>query len=55
VVVGTRIWELLKRLRQIRSLLESVVDEFEVIEKRCAEDLFRFLVELERNGLITIV
>jgi Coenzyme PQQ synthesis protein D (PqqD) len=53
-VVGTRIWELLKQQRQIPSVIESVVDEFEVIEKRCAEDLFRFLAELEKNGLITI-
>jgi Coenzyme PQQ synthesis protein D (PqqD) len=54
-VVGTRIWELLKQQRQIPSVIESVVQEFDVIEKRCAEDLFRFLAELEKNDLITIV
>jgi Coenzyme PQQ synthesis protein D (PqqD) len=52
--VGARVWELLKHHRQVSEVIESVVDEFEVTEKRCSEDVFRFIAELEENGLITV-
>ncbi len=51
--VGTRIWELIENPIEVNSLVEQLIDEFDVSREQCEADTFEFLEQLfEKNLLI---
>lgn len=53
--VGTLVWRLLETPRSVAELRERIVAEFDVDERRCEEDLLRFLGDLHEHGLVDVV
>lgn len=52
---GPRIWELLEQPRTGEEMMETLLDEYDVEEDRCQEDLVAFLAELMGEGLVEVV
>jgi hypothetical protein len=52
--VGSRIWELLEQPVSFKELLGKLMQEYEVSEKQCTEDILAFLKKLEDKELVLI-
>jgi len=50
--VGARIWELLQKRTTPQRILKSLIQEYEVDEKRLREDMSKFISQLEKSGLL---
>jgi len=50
--VGTRIWELIGQNQPLSTILEFILDEYEVDEQRARTDLLELLEALVAKGLI---
>lgn len=53
--VGVRIWQMLAVRRSPGSLVDSLVEEFDVDRQRCEEETKVFLDELLAKGLVRLV
>jgi Coenzyme PQQ synthesis protein D (PqqD) len=51
--VGARIWELLATDSTIASIVDTLVEEYEVTREELQTDVERLMGELERAGLVT--
>lgn len=52
--VGTRIWELLESPKTEDSIIESIIEEFEVDEATCRRDVVDFLDRMLEMELIVL-
>ena len=52
--VGSRIWDLIEKPVSIHSLIETIMNEYEVDSKRCEQDIIDLLTRLENAALIEI-
>jgi len=52
--VGARLWELCDGRRTVRDIIALISEEYEVTEEEAAGDVFDFLGDLHREGLITL-
>jgi hypothetical protein len=52
--VGTRIWALIQEHRSLRSVLESIQQEYEVSPKTLESDLLHLVEELHTKGLVSV-
>jgi len=52
--VGSRIWQLIQEHQFLHKVLHAVVEEYEVTESRCQQDLLRFVAALRANGLVDV-
>ena len=52
--VGARIWKIIQKPISFGSILEILLEEYEVDEKQCRNDLINLLQELLDKGLIEI-
>jgi hypothetical protein len=50
--VGARVWELVKTPRSVRSILDTLLAEYEVEPERCHEDLLSVLDKMRSAGLV---
>jgi hypothetical protein len=50
--VATRTWELLAEPQSLDSLCARLLEEFDIVEPTCREQMGAFLEELRREGLI---
>lgn len=51
--VGSRIWELLvESAHSLDELVETLIEEFEVTEQKCRDDVSVFLDEMLAKGLV---
>lgn len=53
--VAATIWDLLQRPCKVRSILESVLEEYDVEREKCQADLLEFLTDLKGRDLIELV
>jgi hypothetical protein len=53
--VGTRIWQLIDDGETMRSVVATMLDEYDTNEDTLVGDLDKFLTELQAQGLITPV
>ncbi|MBN2480763.1 MAG: lasso peptide biosynthesis PqqD family chaperone [Bacteroidales bacterium] len=51
--VGSRIWELLEKPITLNQLISKLMEEYEVNEQHCKEDIYIFLQGLINKNLIT--
>ena len=52
--VGTRIWNLIQQPRSVQSILDILVEEYEVDAERCEADLLALADDLAKHGLIQV-
>jgi hypothetical protein len=52
--VGATVWNLLKEPRTIAEIRDTILDEYEVDEARCEQDLLMLLEEMRNEGLIEV-
>ncbi len=52
--VGTRVWSLLQQPISLQSILDKLLEEYEVDAERCEADLLALTENLARYGLIEI-
>ncbi len=52
--VGTRIWQLLQDARPLQQVLDALLQEYDVPEARCREDLLTLLAQMRDKGLIEV-
>jgi hypothetical protein len=52
--IASRIWELIEKPISVNSLIEALMDEFEVNKPDCANDTLEFLSEMANKGLIIV-
>jgi Coenzyme PQQ synthesis protein D (PqqD) len=50
--VGAYIWQALSEPRAVSELCKAVLDQFDVSEARCKNDVIEFLTKLDQAGLI---
>jgi Coenzyme PQQ synthesis protein D (PqqD) len=51
---GARVWDLLKQPKSITELRNALLEEYEVDEVRCGDDLLALLETMRSEGLIEI-
>lgn len=52
--VGARIWNLIQKPRKVGEILEILLDEYDVDQDTCQNDLFELLEQLFENELIKV-
>jgi hypothetical protein len=52
--VGATVWNLLKQPQTVAQIRDAILEEYEVEEKRCEQDLLSLLEELRSEGLIEV-
>ena len=54
--VGTKTWQLIREQPwlPIQKILDSLLDEYDVREDRCAQDLLNFVSVLQAQGLVKV-
>ena len=52
--VGSRIWELVQESRSVASVRDVLLEEFDVDDETCRQDLLGILEEMQRAGLIEV-
>ena len=52
--VGTRIWYLLQDHQSLQKALDALVEEYEVTESGCAQDLLDFVAKMLERGLVEV-
>jgi hypothetical protein len=52
--VGARVWNLLKQPKSVTELRDALLEEYEVDEARCGDDLLALLETMRSEGLIEV-
>lgn len=52
--VGARIWELLRQGQSVRSICNTLQEEYEVSRQECEQDIFQLLMDLREQGLVHV-
>ena len=52
--VGARIWELIQQPRAVSSIIASLLDEYDVAEADCTQDVLALLTHLQEHQLVEI-
>jgi hypothetical protein len=53
--LGSHIWTLLKQGHTLPEIIELLLDEYSVTREKLLEDIWDFILQLEVNGMISIV
>ncbi len=54
-IVGSRIWTLIESPIQIREVCQALLEEFDIDEPTCQQDVLEFLGQLQDEQLIDVV
>lgn len=52
--IGTFIWETLEEKKDLKSVKEEIISNYDVDEKQVENDILNFIQEVANKGLITI-
>ena len=52
--IGSRIWELIDEKIQVKKLISTLMEEYDVSEEECRNDVLEFLNELYDQQLVQI-
>ncbi|MBN2613957.1 MAG: lasso peptide biosynthesis PqqD family chaperone [Bacteroidales bacterium] len=52
--VGSRIWQLLENPLSFKSLVDALLEEYEVTEEQCTANTHTFIEQLAEKGLVEI-
>lgn len=51
--IGTRMWQLMGEPKPLSAVVEAVMNEFEVSQSRCTEDVLDLAKKLAEQGLLS--
>ena len=51
---GTAAWQMMQKQKELRGVLDGLLQEYEVDAETCREDLLKFASTLQKNGLVEI-
>lgn len=52
--VGSRVWQLLGEHEMLSGVVEAMVNQYDVTEQRCTEDLLALIAQLNEQGLLIV-
>jgi len=52
--IGSRIWELIEQTMKVDEVRIILMDEYDVDEETCLNDLIEFLEDLQNKGLVIV-
>lgn len=52
--IGTRIWQLIQEQKDLQTITATMLDEYDVEEKRLEKDIQTLLAQLDEAGIITL-
>lgn len=52
--IGTRAWHLIHEHRSLRQVLDMLLEEYDVTEGSCAQDLLDLVAQMQKKGLVEI-
>ncbi|MEJ5364712.1 MAG: PqqD family protein [Desulfosoma sp.] len=52
--IGTEVWRMIQKPRSVKSILEALLNKYEVAPDRCEMDLVSLLEDLHANNLVVI-
>jgi Coenzyme PQQ synthesis protein D (PqqD) len=52
--VGSRIWSLVQEPRTLHSVVDLLIDEFDVPRAQCEQDLMTLIGQLSQAGLVSV-
>ncbi len=52
--MGTRIWHLIHEANPLQEVLDSLLEEYEVMEAQCERELLGFVAQLRENELVEV-
>lgn len=52
--VGTRIWHLVQEYQPLQKVLDSLLEEYEVTEVQCTQDLLHLVTQMVEKGLVEV-
>ena len=53
--MGTRMWELVQEHHALHSVLDALLQEYDVTESQCEQDLLGFVVRMLEQGFVETV
>lgn len=53
--VGSRVWEILAEPKTLAAIIETICAEYEVDPTTCQTDMHKFVGELLKGGLVSVV
>jgi glycerol dehydrogenase-like iron-containing ADH family enzyme len=53
--VGSRVWQLLQQPCSVRSIRDTLLEEYEVSNEQCEQDVLKLVNELIERGLAVVV
>ena len=51
---GTKTWQLIREHQSLQKVLDALLDEYDVTENQCAQDLLSLVAQMEEKGLVEI-
>jgi hypothetical protein len=51
---GTKIWHLIQAQRSLQEIRDALLEEYEVEQARCEDDLLKFIGQLQERDLIEV-
>jgi len=52
--MGTRIWHLIREKQSLQEVLDALLEEYEVTEAQCSQDLFYLVARMAEKELVEI-
>jgi Coenzyme PQQ synthesis protein D (PqqD) len=52
--IGTRVWQLIGEKQVLSRVLETMLQEYDVAEEKCAQALLELVAEMQEQGLVSI-
>ena len=53
--IGSRIWELINEKIQVQQVVDQLLEEYDVSQEQCKNDVLEFLKELNENKLVEVL
>lgn len=53
--IGSRIWELIEEKIQVKKVIETLLEEYDVSEEQCRKDVLAFFDELNAQNLVDVL
>ena len=53
-ICGSRIWSLIRKPVRVAEIRDAILEEFDIDEETCVNDLLSLLNTMEREGLVVI-
>ena len=53
--IGSRIWDLINEKIQVQQVIDQLLEEYDVSEEQCKNDVLEFLDELNGNKLVEVL